>query len=60
MSERYCPSGKPRFDGESQCYYHGEELTCPYCGTHTIPVNEGEYKPQRGDYGKYTLREIGG
>ena len=56
MNEYYCPSKKPRWEHDKECYYHGELTTCPYCGTKTKKCNEGTYIPLKG----YSLREIGG
>lgn len=60
MNERYCPSKKPYYEGDNQCYYHGYELVCPYCGAATKPCKEGKYVSPKGDYGPYNLRELGG
>jgi hypothetical protein len=56
FNERYCPSLKPRWEHDKECYYHGELNICPYCGTKTLPVIEGTYVPIKG----YTVRELGG
>jgi hypothetical protein len=43
--ERYCPSKKVYFEGDKECYYHGEETTCPLCGTPTKECFHAEYTP---------------
>lgn len=53
--ERYCPSKKAYFEGDRECYYHGEALICPYCGQATKPVRNGKYESNK----RYTLRELG-
>lgn len=60
MKERYCPSKTARFEGDQECYYHGDLLVCPYCGQATRPVTDGEYKTAKKEHDVYTLREIGG
>lgn len=56
LKERYCPGSKPMWEHDKECYYHGYDMICPYCGKQTIECNEGTYIPVKG----YTLREIGG
>lgn len=58
--ERYCKGKQAYFEGDNQCYYHGEEMVCPLCGKKTVPVMQGEYMPPKPDHDVYTLREIGG
>jgi hypothetical protein len=54
--ERFCPSKKPYYETDKECYYHGFLDKCPYCGSMTKECQKGEYKQIKG----YSLRDIGG
>lgn len=43
--EYYCPSKKPMWEHDKECYYHGQLKQCPICGTLTKEVRQAEYIP---------------